>query len=264
LGVDIDDVDVRQGDTDAALFGFGAFASRQGVIGAGAVALAARDVRDKVLVIAAHLLEAAPGDLEITDGRVAVRGTPALSVTVADVARVAYHEAHRLPPGVEAGLEATRFFDPEQGTFAAGALAAVVDVDVETGAVALLRVVCAEDAGRALNPVVVEGQIHGALSQGLAGALYEHLRYDGDGQLTTATLLDYLMPSAADLPSYEVHHCDVPSATNPYGVRGVGEGGTLGPGAAVANAVADALGVEVNHLPVTPARIHHLLIDDEA
>ncbi len=259
LGVDIDDVDVRQGDTDSALFGFGAFASRQGVIGAGAAALAARDVRDKVLVIAAHLLEAAPGDLEITDGRVAVRGTPARSVTVADVAGVAYHEAHRLPPGVEAGLEATRFFDPEQGTFAAGALAVMVEVDVETGAVALLRVVCAEDAGRALNPVVVEGQIHGAVAQGLAGALYEHLRYDDDGQLTTATLIDYLMPSAADLPSYEVHHCDSPSATNPYGVRGVGEAGTLGPGAAVANAVADALGVEVNHLPVTPARIHQWL-----
>ncbi len=259
LGVDLDDVDVRQGDTDAGLFGFGAFASRQGVIGAGAVALAARTVRDKVLAIAAHLLEAAPGDLEIAGGRVAVRGTPARSVTVAEVAGVAYHEAHRLPPGLEAGLESTRFFDPEQGTFAAGALAAVVEVDRDTGAVVLRRVVCAEDAGRALNPVVVEGQIHGAVAQGLAGALYEHLRYDGQGQLTTATLMDYLMPSAADLPSYEVHHCDLPSSTNPYGVRGVGEGGTLGPGAAVANAVSDALGVEVNDLPVSPERVYQWL-----
>ncbi|MDQ3946302.1 MAG: xanthine dehydrogenase family protein molybdopterin-binding subunit [Actinomycetota bacterium] len=264
LGLSVDDVDVRLGDTDTALSGFGAFASRQGVIGSGAGALAARDVRDKVLLVAAHLLEAAPGDLEITDGRVAVRGTPARSVTVADMARVAYFEAHRLPPGVEAGLEATRFFDPEQGTFAAGALAVVVEVDRDTGAVALRRVVCAEDAGRALNPVVVEGQIHGAVAQGLAGALYEHLCYDGEGQLVTATLMDYLVPSAADLPSYEVHHCDVPSATNPYGVRGVGEGGTLGPGAAVANAVADALGVEVNHLPVTPGRVHQWLLESEA
>jgi carbon-monoxide dehydrogenase large subunit len=264
LGLPSTDVEVRLGDTDAALFGFGAFASRQGVIGSGAGALAARAVRDKVLLVAAHLLEAAPGDLEITEGRVAVRGTPARSVTVADVARVAYFEAHRLPPGVEAGLEATRFFDPEQGTFAAGALAVVVDVDRETGAVALRRVVCAEDAGRALNPLVVEGQIHGAVAQGLAGALYEHLCYDDDGQLATATFMDYLVPSAADLPSYEVHHCDVPSATNPYGVRGVGEGGTLGPGAAVANAVADALGVEVNHLPVTPGRVHQLLTESEA
>ncbi|MGH9003151.1 MAG: xanthine dehydrogenase family protein molybdopterin-binding subunit, partial [Acidimicrobiia bacterium] len=259
LGVDIDDVDVRQGDTDAGLFGFGAFASRQGVIGAGAAALAARQVRDKVLVIAAHLLEAAPADLDVVDGVAMVRGTPTRGVTVAEVARVAYHEAHRLPPGVEAGLEATRFFDPEQGTFAAGALAVVVEVDRETGAVALRRVVCAEDAGRALNPVVVEGQVHGALAQGLAGALYEHLRYDGDGQLATATFMDYLMPSAAELVSYEVHHCDVPSDTNPFGVRGVGEGGTLGPGAAVANAVADALGVEVNDLPVTPERVHQWL-----
>jgi carbon-monoxide dehydrogenase large subunit len=264
LGLPVEEVEVRLGDTDAALFGFGAFASRQGVIGSGAGALAARDVRDKVLLLAAHLLEAAPGDLEITEGRVTVRGTPARSVAVADVARVAYLEAHRLPPGVEAGLEATRFFDPEQGTFAAGALAVVVEVDRETGAVAVRRVVCAEDAGRALNPLVVEGQIHGAVAQGLAGALYEHLCYDGDGQLATATFMDYLVPSAADLPSYEVHHCDVPSATNPYGVRGVGEGGTLGPGAAVANAVADALGVEVNHLPVTPERVYHWLIESES
>ena len=259
LGVAIDDVDVRQGDTDAALFGFGAFASRQGVIGSGAVALAAREVRTKVLLIAAHLLEAAPGDLDVVDGVVMVRGTPARGVPVSQVARVAYHEAHRLPPGVEAGLEATRFFDPEHGTFAAGALAVIVDVDGETGAVALHRVVCAEDAGRPLNPLVVEGQIHGAVAQGLAGALYEHLCYDGDGQLVTSTLMDYLMPSAADLPPYEVHHCDVASTTNPYGLRGVGEGGTLGPAAAVANAVADALGVEVNDLPVTPQRIYQWL-----
>ncbi len=259
LGLAMDAVEVHLGDTDAALFGFGAFASRQGVIGSGAGARAAADVRAKVLMVAAHLLEAAPGDLEIRDARVSVRGTPTRSVTVADVARVAYLEAHRLPPGVEAGLESTRFFDPEHGTFAAGALAVVVEVDRGTGAVGLRRVVCAEDAGRALNPVVVEGQIHGAVTQGLAGALYEQLCYDGEGQLTTATLMDYLMPSAADLVSYEVHHCDVPSVTNPYGVRGVGEGGTLGPGAAVANAVADALGVEVNDLPVTPERVHELL-----
>jgi carbon-monoxide dehydrogenase large subunit len=264
LGVDVDDVDVRQGDTDASLFGFGAFASRQGVIGAGAAARAAVAVRDKVLAIAAHLLEAAPADLDVVDGQVVVRGTPSRGVTVAEVARVAYHEAHRLPPGVEAGLESTRFFDPEHGTFAAGALAVVVEVDRDTGAVALRRVVCAEDAGRALNPMVVDGQVHGAVAQGLAGALYEHLRYDDDGQLTTATLLDYLVPSAADLVSYEVHHCHVPSATNPYGVRGVGEGGTLGPGAAVANAVADALGVEVNDLPVSPERVYRLLMEEEA
>ncbi|MGH9042963.1 MAG: xanthine dehydrogenase family protein molybdopterin-binding subunit, partial [Acidimicrobiia bacterium] len=263
LGADIDDVEVRQGDTDAGLFGFGAFASRQGVIGSGAVALAARTVRDKVVLIAAHLLEAAPTDLDVAGGEVTVRGTPTRQVSVAEVARVAYHEAHRLPPGVEAGLEATRFFDPEQGTFAAGALAVVVEVDPDTGAVALRRVVCAEDAGRALNPMVVDGQIHGALAQGLAGALYEHLCYDGDGQLATATFMDYLMPSAADLVSYEIHHCDLPSATNPYGARGVGEGATLGPGAAVANAVADATGVEVNDLPVSPGRVFRWLAEKE-
>jgi aerobic carbon-monoxide dehydrogenase large subunit len=196
-----------------------------------------------------------------------VRGTPARAVTMAEVARCAYLEPHRLPPGTEAGLEATRYFDPDRGTFAAGALAAVVEVDVETGAVDLLRMVCTEDAGRRLNPVIVEGQMHGAVAQGVAGALFEELRYDDDGQLLTATLADYLMPSAADLPGYEVHHVDVPSETNPYGLRGVGEGGTLGPAAAIANAVSDALGplgVEVDHLPVSPRRVFELLQGSQA
>lgn len=262
LGVSFDDVDVRMGDTEVSGFGFGAFSSRQGVIGGGAATLAARDVRNKMLRIAAHLLEAAPADLEVDGGRVAVRGSPARGVTVAEVARVAHLESHRLASDMEPGLEATRVFDPERGTFAAGALGVVVEVDPDTGRVTVLRVVCAEDAGVAVNPAVVEGQVHGALAQGLAGALFEHLRYDAAGQLTTATLLDYLVPSAADLPGYEVHRVDAPSATNPHGVRGVGEGATLGPGAAVANAVCDALapfGIEVYDLPVTPERLFALL-----
>lgn len=264
LGVPVAQVAIRQGDTDAALFGFGAFASRQGVIGSGAAARAAGAVRDKLVGIAAHLLEAAPIDLEIAAGRVSVRGAPTRGMPVAEVARVAYHEAHRLPPGIEPGLEATRFFDPEHGTFAAGALAVVVEVDGETGRVTLRRVVCAEDAGRAINPAVVEGQVHGAVAQGLAGALFEQLHYDSDGQLVTSSLLDYLLPSAADLPALELHPCDAPSDTNPYGVRGVGEGGTLGPGAAVANAVADAIDCEVNDLPVTPQRVYRWLVDRKA
>jgi carbon-monoxide dehydrogenase large subunit len=251
LGVPYDDVEVRLGDTAAGGFGFGAFSSRQGVIGGGAVRRASEAVREKVLRIAAHLLEAAPGDLTIEGGEVHAVDAPIRSVSMATVARVAYLESQRLPDGEEPGLEATRSYDPMRGTFAAGAQAAVVEVDPDTGAVALRRFVCVEDAGRAYHPVIVDGQVAGAVAQGIAGALFEHHVYDDDGQLRTATLADYLMPSAAELPSFELHHIEDP-ADNATGARGVGEGGTLGPAAALAGAVSDALGVDVDELPLSP------------
>ncbi|MDQ1503007.1 MAG: aerobic carbon-monoxide dehydrogenase large subunit, partial [Actinomycetota bacterium] len=252
LGVGYDDVEVRLGDTAAGGFGFGAFSSRQGVIGGGAVLRATEAVREKVLRIAAHLLEAAPSDLTIEDGEVRAVDAPSRSVTVATVARVAYLESQRLPDGEEPGLEATRSYDPMRGTFAAGAQAAVVEVDPETGAVALRRFVCVEDAGRVYHPGIVEGQMAGAVAQGIAGALFEHHVYDDDGQLRTATLADYLMPSAAEFCPLELDHLEDP-ADNATGARGVGEGGTLGAAAALANAVSDALGVDVDELPLSPA-----------
>jgi carbon-monoxide dehydrogenase large subunit len=252
LGVGYDDVEVRLGDTAAGGFGFGAFSSRQGVIGGGAVLRATEAVREKVLRIAAHLLEAAPGDLTIEGGDVRAVDAPSRSVTVATVARVAYLESQRLPEGEEPGLEATRSYDPMRGTFAAGAQAAVVEVDPETGAVALRRFVCVEDAGRVYHPVIVEGQVAGAVAQGIAGALFEHHVYDDDGQLQTSTLADYLMPSAAEFCPFELGHIEDP-ADNATGARGVGEGGTLGAAAALANAVSDALGVDVDELPLSPA-----------
>ncbi|HVW33264.1 MAG TPA: molybdopterin cofactor-binding domain-containing protein, partial [Acidimicrobiia bacterium] len=251
LGLPYDDVSVRLGDTAAGGFGFGAFASRQGVIGGGAVLRAGEAVRAKVLRIAAHLLEAAPGDLTVDGGLVRAVDAPSRSVPVADVARVAYLQPHRLPDGEEPGLEATRSYDPMTGAFAAGAQAAVVEVDPETGAVQLRRFVCVEDAGRAYHPVIVEGQVAGAVAQGIAGALFEHHVYDDEGQLRTSTLADYLMPSAAELCSFELDHIEDP-ADNATGARGVGEGGTLGPAAALANAVSDALGVDVDELPLSP------------
>jgi carbon-monoxide dehydrogenase large subunit len=254
LGVPYDDVEVRLGDTAAGGFGFGAFSSRQGVIGGGAVRRASEAVREKVLRIAAHLLEASPGDLAITDGEVHAVDAPTRSVSMSTVARVAYLESQRLPDGEEPGLEATRSYDPMRGTFAAGAQAAVVEVDPDTGAVALRRFVCVEDAGRAYHPVIVEGQVAGAVAQGIAGALFEHHVYDDDGQLRTATLADYLMPSAAELPSFELHHIEDP-ADNATGARGVGEGGTLGPAAALAGAVSDALGTDVDELPLSPEAV---------
>jgi carbon-monoxide dehydrogenase large subunit len=262
LGVPYESVEVRLGDTAAGGFGFGAFSSRQGVIGGGAVLRASEAVRDKVLRIAAHLLEAAEADLRIEDGRISTVDAPAVrAVTVAEVARVAYLESHRLPPEVEPGLEATRSYDPVRGTFAAGAQAAVVEVDPGTGAVKILRFVCVEDAGRVYHPQIVEGQVEGAIAQGIGGALYEHHVYDDNGQLLTATLLDYLLPTAMEIPPLELGHIQDPSHAA-TGARGVGEGGTLGPAAALANAVVDALspfGAELDELPLTPDRIHAAL-----
>jgi carbon-monoxide dehydrogenase large subunit len=257
LGVPLASVNVVIGDTDATPFGLGAFASRQAVIGGGAVMRAAGAVREKIARIAAHLLEASPGDLDLADGRIAVKGVPDRGVAIAEVARVAHLETHRLPPDVEPGLDATRFYDPIRGTFAAGSQAAVVEVDPATGTIAIRRYVCVEDTGRIVNPLIVEGQVHGAIAQGIGGALSEHLVYDEAGQLLTGTLMEYAVPTARALPPLELDHIEEP-ADNLAGVRGVGEGGTLGPAAAIASAVADALApfdVEPNELPLTPARV---------
>ena len=209
-----------------------------------------------MLRIAAHILEASPGDLTIIDGRVRPIDAPqARSVAVATVARAAYLDTQRLPEDEEPGLEATRTYDPIRGTFAAGAQAAVVEVDPETGSVKLQRFICVEDAGRVYNPTIVEGQVAGAVAQGIAGALFEHHVYDADGQLQTSTLADYLMPSAAEFCDFELDHLEDP-ADNATGARGVGEGGTLGAAAALANAVSDALGTEVDDLPLSPEVVH--------
>ena len=257
LGVPVDTVRVRIGDTGEGAFGLGAFASRQGVIGGGAAAVAARAVREKILRIAAHLLEAEPDWLTITDGNVHTADAPARGVTVAEVAAVAHYETHRLPDGEEPGLEVTRFYDPFTGTFAPGAQVAVVEVDPATGGVDVRRYVCVEDTGTIVNPMIVEGQVHGAVAQGISGALFEHVIHDADGQLVTGTLMDYLVAGPEDMPTIEIDHLEHP-ADNLLGVRGVGEGGTLGPYAALANAVSDALspfGIEVNELPITPSRL---------
>jgi aerobic carbon-monoxide dehydrogenase large subunit len=254
LGVAYDDVEVRIGDTDTSLWGFGAFSSRQAVIGGGAAHRTAEVVKEKVLALAAGLLEANPNDLRVEAGQVVVVGEPGPRISVAEVARVAYLESNRLPEGIEPGLEATRFYDPIRGAFAAGAQVAAVEVDRVTGEVRILRYVCVEDAGRVLHPQIVDGQIAGSIAQGIGWALYEHLVYDEDGNLVTGTLLDYLMPTSAEVPELVIGHVSRPAA-NPLGVRGVGEGGTLGPNAVLAGAVGDALGVHIDTLPVTPGTV---------
>ena len=263
LGLGLDAVSIVAGDTERCPYGSGAFASRTIVAAGGALILAARAVREKMLRIAAHLLEAAPEDLVWGGGALAVRGAPSRRLAVRDVARVAYRPpAGGLPAGLEPGLEATRYYDPPPATFSNGAHLAVVEVDAETGRVRVLRHAVVEDCGRIVNPLIVEGQIHGAVAQGIGNALYEALVYDGDGQPVTASLMEYHLPTAAEIPSIEIAHVETLPPVSVAGFKGMAEGGTIGATAAIANAVADALaplGVEVRELPLTPERVYRLL-----
>jgi carbon-monoxide dehydrogenase large subunit len=258
LGVPLGAVRVLHGDTALSAYGTGTYASRSTVLAGGAGILASRDLREKMLRIGAHLLEAHPSDLVVEDGRVAVRGLPDRCVTVRDIARAAYGGRRRLPPDVEPGLEATRFYDPYYGTASNATHVAVVEVDPGTFQVRILRYLVAEDCGRIINPLVVDGQVHGGVAQGVGAALLEEIVYDGAGQLLTGTLMDYLVPSACEVPAVEVLHVETPSPTTLGGFRGMGEGGTIGAGAAIASAVSDALagiGAEVNELPLSPERL---------
>jgi carbon-monoxide dehydrogenase large subunit len=220
----------------------------------GAVAVAANTVRQKLLTIAGGLLEASPADLLLRDGRVAVRGMPDRGVSIAEVARLAHAPgAGARPDGMPPGLEATQRFDPPGPTFSGAVHVACVEVDRETGRVSLRDYVVVEDCGPVINPMIVEGQIHGAVAQGLGEALSERLVYDESGQLVTGTLMDYALPVAATLPAFTLGHLETPSPLTPGGYKGMGEGGTIGAPAAVANAVADAvrpLGVTVTALPI--------------
>lgn len=254
IGVAYEDVEVRIGDTDESLWGFGAFSSRQAVIGGGAAHRAGRAAQDKVLRLAAALFEVEQENLSISDGQIRASGESKPRAPLSELARIAYLESNRLPEGIEPGLEATEFYDPIRGAFAAGAQAAVVEVVKATGELRILKWVCVEDAGTVINPQVVDGQIAGSIAQGLGGALYEHLIYDEFGNLSTGTLMDYLMPTSAEVPDLVIEHLSHP-ADNPLGVRGVGEGGTLGPNAVLAGAIRDAVGVAIDRLPLTPATV---------
>jgi aerobic carbon-monoxide dehydrogenase large subunit len=263
LGVDLAAVTIVQGDTERCPYGSGSFASRSMVVTGGALVLAARRVREKIGRIAGHMLEAAPEDLTIEGGTIAVRGAPGRTLTVADVARLAYRPAGgTLPPGIDPALEATHYYDPPPATFSNGAHLSVVEVDPETGRVEILRHVVVEDCGKMVNPMIVEGQTHGAVAQGIGNALYEDFTYDENGQPLTTTFMDYLIPGIMEVPSMEVIHVETPPAVTVSGFKGMAEGGTIGSTAAVANAVADALtslGVDVRELPLTPDRVYRLI-----
>ncbi len=262
LTVPIEMVRVHAGDTAAAPYGMGTRGSRGGMVSAGAALGAAHVLRQKLLRIAAHLLEAPLEDLELADGHVRVRGAPASGVTIAQLAQKAYLAPTELPAGLQPGLEATHAFDPPSLTFSSGTHLCEVEIDAETGGLAIGRYTIVEDCGRMLNPRVVEGQLHGATAQGIGGALCEEVVYAVDGQNLSASFLDYAIPTAALIPSVQVEHIERPDPSTPLGIKGMAEGGVMGASAAIANAVGDALaplGVDVGRQPFTAGRLAEAL-----
>jgi CO/xanthine dehydrogenase FAD-binding subunit len=228
VGATPDVVDVVHGDTGAGPFGLGTYGSRSLAVGGESLARASIKVADKASRIAAHLLEAAPEDVELRDGKYSVKGSPDKGMTLAEVAGAAY-VPENLPDGMEPGLEETTFFDPENFVFPFGAHACIVDVDVETGKIDIARYVAVDDCGPAINPMLIDGQVHGGIVHGIGQALFERIHYDENGQLVTGTFVDYALPSAADVPSFETDRTETPSPVNSLGVKGIGEAGTRRP-----------------------------------
>jgi aerobic carbon-monoxide dehydrogenase large subunit len=259
-GIAPDKIRVVAGDTDRSPYGWGTFASRSLVIAGGACKLAAATLRERLKAVAGQILEAAASDIEIADGRAFVRGTD-LGIELQQLARTAYHQSHRFPAIAETGLSAMATYDP-YGTFSNACHIAIVAVDVATGQVQIERFVVVEDAGRLINPMIVEGQIHGGVAQGIANALYEKMIYDDRGNLLTGSLADYPVPTTVEISSIEIHHLETLTEASVTGAKGVGEGGTIGAPAAVLNAVSDALapfGIAIFEMPITPQRISQLL-----
>jgi carbon-monoxide dehydrogenase large subunit len=258
--VDPADVVISLADTSAIAIGFGTIASRSTVTLSAAVHYASERLRTKVFAIAANVLECSPDDLELRNGKVGVIGVPGLELTLANVAQAARPGwDHQRPEGVSAGLEESCYWEPPTVTWSNATHVAEVDVDIDTGRVAIEKYVVAHDCGVVINPMLVEGQIVGGAVQGLGGALLENLIYDSEGQLLAGSLLDYPLPRASDSPSMRLLHQHSPSPLNPLGVKGVGEGGAIAPPAAIANAVSDALSVFGVELNATPIMAEHIV-----
>lgn len=279
LGVRIEDVEVVTGDTRRFQYAVGTFASRAAVMSGNAIALATRKVRDKALKIASDALEVAPQDLEIVDGEVRVVGSPDVTLSLGVIAtmsnplRYAFDEQAAIatqfaqpadpdrPPVAddeEPGLEGTDYYSPVRSTFANGMHAVVVEVDTETSDIRILRYGVVHDCGTLINPVIVEGQVHGGVAQGVGGALYERMAYDEHGQLLNASFMDFLVPYATEVPTVEIDHLETPSPLNPLGIKGAGEAGVIPGSAAIAAAIEDATGITITRMPISPSDLHHL------
>jgi carbon-monoxide dehydrogenase large subunit len=263
LGVPFEDVSVIAGDTQSSPQGMDTYGSRSLVVGGVAVHLAAQKVVEKARRVAAHMLEAAEGDVEFSGGTFSVKGSPDAKKTIQEVS-LATFAAHDLPEGMEPTINADAVLDPENFSFPHGTHLCAVEVDTETGETKIRSYVCVDDIGKVINPMIVEGQVHGGLAQGIAQALYEEAVYDTDGNLITGTMVDYLVPSAADLPEFVTDRTETPSTGNPLGVKGVGEAGTIASTPAVVGAVVDAIhhfGVDDIRMPCTPERVWRAIRD---
>ncbi|MCX5986543.1 MAG: aerobic carbon-monoxide dehydrogenase large subunit [Chloroflexi bacterium] len=261
LGIPMAHVQVEEGDTDTAPYGLGTYASRSTPTSGAAAAMAARKIRDKARKIAAYLMEVAEEDLEWEPGKFTVKGNPEAFKTIQEIAFAAYTNH---PQGMEAGLEATHYYDPPNLTFPFGSYICVVDIDAGTGQVHVRRFVAVDDCGNIINPMIVDGQIHGGLSMGLAPSLYEEISYDEAGNCLGGSFIDYLVPTAVETPNWETDKTITPSPHHPFGAKGVGESATVGAPPAIANAVVDALwhlGVRHIDIPMTPSKVWKVLRD---
>jgi CO/xanthine dehydrogenase Mo-binding subunit len=267
IGVDVRDVDIVTGDTSEFHWGTGTFASRGAVVAANAINASALAVRKKILKLASEVLEAPEDELEIEDGQVRVADIPRTSISLGELAVLANPLRGAVEPGTEPGLEATAYFGPKYGATAFGVHAMILEVDVETMMVEIKRYVAVEDCGTVLNPLILEGQIHGGVAMGIGNAFYEKLVYDEYGQILNASLADYLLPTATEVPRIEVGHLETPSPLNPLGSKGVGEAGTIPVPALFAQALEDALSeyeLEVLETPLSPNQLYELLRDKAA
>jgi carbon-monoxide dehydrogenase large subunit len=261
LGIPAKDIKVEEGDTDTAPYGLGTYASRSTPVAGAAAAIASRKIQDKARKIAAHLLEAAPEDLVWEPGKFSVKGAPDRAKTIQEIAFAAYTNH---PQGMEAGLEAVSYYDPPNLTYPFGSYICVVDIDKGTGEVKVRRFVAIDDCGNIINPMIVQGQVHGGLTMGLAPALFEEISYDEIGNVQGGSFIDYLLPTAVETPKWETGHTVTPSPHHPLGAKGVGESATVGAPAAIANAVVDALwhlGVRHIDIPITPEKVWRILKD---
>ena len=257
LGVPIDSINVIHGDTDKVQYGVGTFGSRGTAVGGAALKLAIETIQAKAIKIAAHAWEANPDDVEYRDGKIGVKGDPSKSMTTAEAGFMAFM-GDNLPPGLEPGMDATRRFEPPNFVFPFGTHVCVVEVDAQTGQVEFVKYLAVDDCGRLLNPMIVEGQVHGGIAQGLSQAMFEEIVYNDEGQLLTGTLMDYAIPHAEQVPHYDLDHTVTATTVNPLGIKGIGEAWTIGSTPAVANAVMDALapfGVVHIDMPLKPEKL---------
>jgi carbon-monoxide dehydrogenase large subunit len=257
LGVPLEDVTVQLGDTLGTPFGYGTYGSRSGPVGGTAVLKSAQKVKEKAKRLAAHLMEASPDDMAYESGRAFVKGSPDKGKTIQELAGAAAL-GYSLPAGMEPFLDDVTYYDPPECTYPFGTQICVVEVDKDTGQTKILRYISVDDVGKRINPLIVDGQIHGGIAQGVAQALWEGAVYDENGQLTTGSLMDYAIPKASFFPKFELGSTETPTPNNPLGVKGVGETGTIASTPAVVNAVMDALspfGIKHLDMPLTPEKV---------